>query len=471
MKIKSLFIFSLLILILFNLVISEGESEFNGISISKSYKEINNHNPCITTKFTSEPGVMEYNGRIYLYGTNDGSLDTSFNQADYRKINTINIMSSADLVNWSDHGTIEVVYMTSSCSGPTAVHKTVKGKEKFFLYFSVGLDIEVMTSDSPIGPWSSAVGLDLHPINMGLWIYDPAVLIDTDGSAYLYYGGGVHAKDPQTLRVIKLKEDMISYDGSPINITAPYFYSDSGINKIGNTYIYSYSTNWLECPYCKGQTAYMTSNNPLGPFTFQGICFKNPGEFFIPSLYSHHAIIYFKGKYYIFYHAQWLDKQLHGRTKGYRATHVDVMPVNGVKLGEAIGTLTGVDQIELVDPYIINTFYTFAWQAGIKVIGDPGEITCYKRGDWTGISGVNFNRGAKSITINGGCSSSKGSTIRITVDSPSGDVIGYVSFPFTSINFQISINVTSEINNVKGVKNIFFVASNDVFLNYYIFSP
>ena len=237
MKLKSLFIFSILFLNLFFLVNSDYESELNGIDISKSYKEIEFHNPCITTKFTSEPGVMEYNGRIYLYGTNDGSLDKCSQQANYDKIITINIMSSADLVNWSDHGTIKAVYMTSNCRGPAAVHKTINGKEKFFLYFSVGIEIEVMTSDSPVGPWSSAVSLNLHPINMGLWLYDPAVFIDTDGIAYLYYGGGIHAQDPQTLRVIKLKDDMVKYEGSPVNITAPYFLQDSRINKIGYTYI------------------------------------------------------------------------------------------------------------------------------------------------------------------------------------------------------------------------------------------
>ena len=45
-----------------------------------------------------------------------------------------------------------------------------------------------MTSDSPVGPWSSAVSLNLHPINMGLWLYDPAVFIDTDGIAFYIMG-------------------------------------------------------------------------------------------------------------------------------------------------------------------------------------------------------------------------------------------------------------------------------------------
>ena len=102
----------------------------------------------------------------------------------------------------------------------------------------------------------------------------------------------------------------------------------------------------------------------------------------------------FQRKILYFLYAAWSDKQLHRNYKGYRATHVDVLPVIGNIFGEAKGTLTGVDQIEYVNPYQTNTFYTFAWQAGIEVIGNPGKITCFKRGNWIGVSGVNFNNGA-----------------------------------------------------------------------------
>ena len=74
MKIKSTFILGLLLLNLFNSVISGGAADFNGISIKKSYKDIKNHNPCMTQKFSADPGVMVYNGRVYVYSTNDGNL-------------------------------------------------------------------------------------------------------------------------------------------------------------------------------------------------------------------------------------------------------------------------------------------------------------------------------------------------------------------------------------------------------------
>ena len=46
---------------------------------------------------------------------------------------------------------------------------------------------------------------------------------------------------------------------------------------------------------------------------------------------------------------------------------------------------------------------------------------CLIRGDWTGISNVDFGTGDKSIYINAG--SKNWATIRISLDSPSGEVI------------------------------------------------
>ena len=484
MKKQSLLIFGLLFLNLISSILSlqAGEADFNGINLAKSFKDLKNHNPCLTQKFTADPGVMEYNGRVYVYGTNDGTLqsNTPANN-EYGRINQINVMSSADLVNWSDHGTINVAGANGVAKwagnswAPTAAHKTVNGKEKFFLYFANNANgIGVLVSDSPTGPWTDPIGRALitrQTPNCNVeWLFDPAVLIDTDGTGYLYFGGGVpngKQADPQTIRAVKLGNDMTSLDGNAVNINAPWSFEDSGINKIGNTYLYSYCTNWSGGPYGNAKIAYMTGTSPLGPFTYQGTCLNNPGDFFQTVGNNHHTIIAFKNQYYIFYHAEWLNRQAYGSQLGYRTTHVDVMPVNGDRFGDAKGTLTGVNQVGEVDPYELNHFYTSAWQAGIEVYGLGDTATFYNRGDWTGVSGVNFSKGAKSITVNGG--SANGATVRISTDSPSGPVIGYFTIPSTGDNYKYT-DVTAEITGTNGVKNIFFVASGDVVLNNYKFS-
>ena len=236
MKIKSTFILGLLILNLINSVISGGAEDFNGINIKKGFKDVKNHNPCLTQKFSADPGVMVYNGRIYVYSTNDGLLQsTAPAKNEYSKINEVNIMSSSDMVNWSDHGSFKiagsggVARWASNSWAPTAAHKKINGKEKFFLYFANnGSGIGVVVSDSPIGPWTDPLGKAL--ITKGTpncnveWLFDPAVLVDDNGTGYLYFGGGVPAgkeANPGTVRAVKLGNDMISLAGTAVNINAP----------------------------------------------------------------------------------------------------------------------------------------------------------------------------------------------------------------------------------------------------------
>ena len=77
---------------------------------------------------------------------------------------------------------------------------------------------------------------------------------------------------PGTSRIVKLGDDMISLAGTPVTIEAPYLFEDSGINKIGDTYYYTYCSNWNTAGNAYGMTSgaieYMTSNNPLGPYTY-----------------------------------------------------------------------------------------------------------------------------------------------------------------------------------------------------------
>ena len=133
----------------------------------------------------------------------------------------------------------------------------------------------------------------------------------------------------------------------------------------------------------------------------------------------------------------------------------------------AKGTLTGVTQLSNFNPYQLNRFNTMAWQGGVNIYGLGDTAVAYNRGDWTGVSNVDFGSGAKSITINAG--TVNGSTIRISVDSPTGPVAGYVTIPATGDNWK-NTEVTAQVSGLNGVKNIFFVASADVVLNTYKFS-
>jgi len=469
-------LFSLFITFISTFVSAQSEA-FNGVRTSRTYKDLKNHNPINTLKYSADPGVMVYDGRVYVYGTNDGiveQLNGNVETNGYGQINTINVMSSDDLVNWVDHGTIPAAGKNGAAKwagnswAPCAAHKKINGKEKFFLYFAnSGNGIGVLTSDSPTGPFTDPLGKPLITrstpnCNSIVWLFDPAVLVDDDGTGYLYFGGGVpenNKSNPKTVRAVKLGADMISLAGNPVTIDAPWVFEDSGINKAGNTYFYSYCTNWDNGPYGNARIAYMTSNNPLGPFKYQGTVLNNPGDFFQTTGNNHHTIINFKNKWYIFYHAEWLNKQVFGSPKGYRTSHVDELPFSNGKFGNAKGSLAGVQQLSKVNPYNSQYASLFAWTGGVTVNGLGHTTVSYNKGDWTGVSDVDFNKGVSNVRIR--AASRTGAVIRITANNENGDVLGYVTIPATGTdnNFR---TVTAEIKNVTGSKNIFFTASGDL---------
>jgi len=461
-------------------------SAFEGLTTSKSYKDVKNHNPINAIKYIAEPGVMVYDKKVYLYAANDasvGQLGENPESNGYSHIQSLTIMSSRDLVNWVDHGSIAVAgesgaaKWAASAWAPTAAHKKIDGKEKFFLYFANGgKGIGVLTSDSPTGPFVDPIGKALvdsdTPNCDGVsWLFDPAVFVDDDGTGYLYFGGGAaqeNAANPKVLRGVKLGNDMISLADTPVTIEAPYAYEDSGMNKAGDTYFFTYCTNWNSGPYGNAKIAYMTSKNPLGPFTMQGTLFDNPGDYFGTYGNNHHNIIEFNGKWFIFYHTEWLNKQEFGVMKSYRSIHVDVLPFYGdEKFGNAKGTLTGVLPLTKVDPFTANYASMMAWQGGVSVNGAGHTTVSYKKGDWTGVCNVAFGDGASFVTIS--AASANGAVIRITTGNENGEVVGYITVPATG-GADSFTTVSAEINAVSGAKNIFFVASDDVTIDTWVFS-
>ena len=102
MKKNSLLILSFLLLNLINSVftLQDGEADFNGVNPEKCFKDLKNHNPWMTRKFTADPGVMEYDRRFHLYGTNDEYLQgNALAKIQNGNFKSLNVMSSADLVN------------------------------------------------------------------------------------------------------------------------------------------------------------------------------------------------------------------------------------------------------------------------------------------------------------------------------------------------------------------------------------
>ena len=476
--------FSLIVSLFFIMSVSAADvsSVFSDIVPKTGFKSQTDHNPLMTQHFGADPYAMVYDGRVYVYMTYDSfRYDSDGNLADntYSQIQQLYCISSADMVNWTDHGPINAAGASGAakwagCSwAPTACHKNIDGKEKFFLYFANNANgIGVLTSDSPTGPWTDPLGSALVSRSTAncsdvTWLFDPAVLIDDDGSAYLYFGGGApdgatgDAKNyPKTARVAKLSSDMISLDGDPVSLNPPYLFEDAGANKIGDKYVYSYCTNW-NCSDPGGAViAYMTSSSPMTDFSYVGGMFKNPGTFF-SNCYgnNHHSMVKFNNQYYLFYHTQLLQNEM-GISGGYRCTHVDRIDVDesNALISYATGTKNGVSQVQFVDAFSKNEAECFAWMAGVdtKSGGENVVVASADKGDWIGISGVDFGNGVSSFSASLS-SVASGSAMKVCVDSVNGRTIGFVEAPNTDGLFS-DVNV-SLTDSVAGIHDLFFVFS------------
>ena len=412
-------------------------AEFNNVSINKnSYKPVGTNNPLMGHKFGADPFGMVDGDRVYIYMTDDHIYDSNGNviESGYGDCKKVSVISSEDLVNWTDHGAQPVAgsvggpaTWANNMWAPCAAHKTLNGKEKYFLYFADNANgIGVLTSDYPYGPWKQPSGMSSlishNTPNCGggvvPWLFDPAVMVDDDGNAYLYFGGGIDglsAADPGSARCVQLGDNMTSIVGEPKQIKPPYLFEDSGINKIGGKYIYSYCGNFsaggtTSTNPGSGNIGYMISDNPLGPFTYVGKCFDNPGGGWGGGGgNNHHAIFEFKGKYYIVYHTRTLKAAMRKENPvildgmELRSTCISEINVDTVNHKITNLSVSGMDisdasvkQLKNFDPYQTVPGATMAWERGIETtyrerLNKYSYCTAEaKKGSWMCISNVEF---------------------------------------------------------------------------------
>ena len=341
------------------------------------------NNPLITNIFCADPTAVEYNGRLYVYGTNDNQqyLEKGNKDNTYEMIQSFVIISTEDMVNWRYEGEVntkEVAPWIIASWAPSIVSREeADGKTHFYLYFSnSGAGVGVLTSTSPTGPWSDPLGEPLVYAGMeGLDgcpnPFDPGVCIDDNGTGWLSFGGGT-APDgskfmPGVARIVKLGSDMLSFDSEFVKVAAPYFFEASELNYIGGKYLYTYNTSWegrsewdeslSDVPPTACSMAYMSSKTPLesDSWQYEDYYLKNPGELGMEFSNNHTHLHKFKDKYYLFYHTLTLQKE-RGITKGFRSLGVNEISVdeqNGV-INVCEADRTGAAQIQKLDPYKIH---------------------------------------------------------------------------------------------------------------------
>jgi len=440
-------------------------------NLSNSWKIWGHKNPLITGHFGADPNILIYNDRLYVYMSNDtvqyGDDGQISNQQSYGLgIQGIRIISSADLANWTDHGAVNIVgpettnpliepeYWTkvvdipgvSRSWAPTAAWKLISGKPRFFMYWGIGGDgVGVVTSNSPIGPWTAPLGtkmlIDRDTPNCKdvKTLFDPSVFIDDDGQAYLYLGGGEeNGRDTgpnANARRVKLGGDMISLADVPQTWPVPFLFEASDMKKINGVYYFSYSVN--RGFTSGGSIGYITPYGPMDgygdPATVNPTMVLTSAATQLSSSDNnvHHAMFEFKGNTYITYHTQKAAEAMgiqsgfsvNGGGRRLRTACIDYMPINpDGSIPSVVMTRKGVNQVGNFNPYIINEAETIGIQGGVYTRPESGAsnrtvVTSIDSGDWVAVYGVDFgSTGAKKFVAR----------VRTPTTSVSPDYVGAI---------------------------------------------
>ncbi|GAA3037622.1 family 43 glycosylhydrolase [Microbacterium dextranolyticum] len=442
------------------------------------------HNPLIGHKFGADGFGYAENGRVYMFMTNDTQgyapdpVTGVSPQINYGSINQITLISSEDLVNWTDHGEIQVAGsagvapFTNNSWAPGFAKKKVNGQDKYFLYYANGGgSSNVITGASPLGPWTSERSSTLIDgstpgAESVAWKFDPAPLVDKDGKAYLYFGGGPAStsmpaserfNNPKNIRVIELGDDMVSTKGSAQVVDTPVSFEAAQVFEREGKYYLSYSSHFggndfggnqakAQANYPGGgEIGYLMSDSPTNfpKETYAGVLFPNQGQFFGAGTggNNHQSVFEFNGKYYFTYHAPTLNKRINGNTtQGYRSPHIQEMAFNADgTIKQVVGDYAGVAQVHDFDPFRVFEAETFGWSKGIateKIAGGSTQfgstapnlvVKDIDAGDWTGLSSVAFGeKGAASVTVKAKPLQA-GGKIEVRSGSATGTVLGTIS--------------------------------------------
>ena len=453
-------------------------------------------NPINPYQYMADPTAIEYDGRLYVYGTCDQQqfdFTKGLVSNSYDKITSLVCMSTDDMSNWTNHGTIDVKAIApwiGRAWAPSIISRVEgDGLTHFYLYFTNGGGgIGVLTSTSPVGPWTDPLGkalIDGNTPGIGKMsnIIDPGAAINPNtGEAYLTFGGGDiqstgSALFPGNARIVKLADDLISFNSSDIAvIKAPCHFEANELNYIGNKWVYSYCTRWTIADNWSEYSAkpapsscsivWLSASDPLADsWTYGGEMLPNPGNLGYPYGNNHSHLQKFGDRYYMFYHTQWLEDK-NGYAGGYRNIQVNSISVTTPKnvvritpLSGSTATIEGVPQLTgvRVNPYDVQQAEMMNNGAGIaveKTTTAGNTVVNMPNGAWTSVYGINYSLGegtAKSVILN---ASGAGTVeVRKSLDGESIatiEISGKESGEFTA-------NLTEELTGI--VNNIYFVCT------------
>jgi hypothetical protein len=252
----------------------------------------------------ADPDVATYGDDYWVFPTSS---------RPYAEQTYLDAFSSKDLVHWTKHPNVLTVDDVTWAHKAVWAPAPVARNGRYYLYFAAN-DIQsnaelggigVAVADKPEGPYVDAIGKPLigQFVN-GAQPIDQDVFVDTDGQAYMYYGGWGHSN------VVKLNADMTSLgtfaDGTTFHEITPENYVEGPqMFKRDNKYYLMWSEGgWTGPNYA---VSYAMSDSPTGPFRrISRVLSQDPA---VARGSGHNSVLNIPGTdiWYIFYHRRPLN--------------------------------------------------------------------------------------------------------------------------------------------------------------------
>jgi hypothetical protein len=310
----------------------------------------------------------------------------------YSTMHEYHTFSSGDLKQWIDHGSVFSVDDIRPAEAPQGdawalwAPDLVYRNERYYLYYPVRVQhsdrtkpdgkpavsawIGVATAKSPTGPFQV-----VNPHMEGTQGIDPAVFIDDDGRAYLYWGSHMAAELAPSMTELATKPKRV-------DVGTDRFMEASWMTKHDGRYLYSYHTNYrhgepitaanLHDPARpKSELAWSIGDHPLGPFEYGGVLNyelgtnvpadpKSPQGDFVPwalTQSNHGGVVEYHGQSYLFYHTSALSSWRQDEFKGpgtwtQRSVCIDRLEFDSMGRPLPIQqTVAGVDAVTVDQPF------------------------------------------------------------------------------------------------------------------------
>ena len=381
-------------------------------------------NPLILDQFTADPTARVFEGKIYVYPSHDIKEPPGYKgRPKWFVMEDYHVFSSENLTDWKDHGVIvtrsDVEWADPNAYAMWAPDCVFKDGKYYFFFPAMarkesggGFRIGVAVADKPYGPFKP-----LATYIEGVKGIDPGVLIDKDGSAYLFYS-------MDKIFVAKLKPNMIEIEGEPKVIDnlpkkglqeGPFVFERNGVYYL----TYPHVANKIE------RLEYATSTSPMGPFKWTGVILDESES---GCWTVHHSILEYQGQWYLFYHDRDLSPSF-DKNRSIRADKLFFEADGSIR--KVIPTLRGVGLVNANSDIQIDRFSATSPEGiAISLLDDANPNAGWKtkfsgKNSWVRFDDVDFGRGRhKSVEVR--AKSDAGGVLDLRLDKPDGPLLSRV---------------------------------------------